>query len=174
MSKLLKEKLKEYNITTSSLKRLPNKICDIIEKIHKEEDNITFTYKGYLCEISRHDLCLHLSGYVYITKEHNLYRESHEKVDSSVCVHGGITWTGHRNNLYGIGFDCSHYKDSTLSGLSYVDMDEKLATHMCTMDGSYRDIDYVKKELKNLVDQIDHYEYQIFLRKNKIEKFINN
>ncbi|WP_159583968.1 hypothetical protein [Streptococcus halichoeri] len=80
----------------------------------------------------------YLCGYVEVPKQ-----ISDIDVDNIIC-HGGITSqnagiASFPTDGYYIGFDCAHNGDWTLADPS----------------GAYRDINYVKKEIKKIVRQLE-------------------
>lgn len=108
---------------------------------------------GYKCFIQRHPELKHLCGYVELPKEHKLYGSFSEEEDFK--VHGGVTYTGKRefeqpNYIadYVLGFDCGH--DGDLVPYLY----------NCNplIGGSYKDIEYVTNECKNLAKQLKELE----------------
>lgn len=129
----------------------------IQEKINKEGNEKSFKYLGYECRIIRIDGLGHLCGYVRIPKTNRIYKkEFGDYPISDLLVHGGVTFTGNRfdDNDWWIGFDCAHFGD-LVPGSGY------------TATGTtYKDMDYVTKEIKNLVNQILEFE--------KKEKYMEN
>lgn len=101
----------------------------------KELNKYNFNYKGYDCEILRHDTIGHLCGYVYLDKNHNYYKDPNNEY--SLEVHGGITYSTDNK----IGFDCAHSGDL----LPY--------SHHFDWD-SYKNVSHVMKEIKYLVKQL--------------------
>lgn len=130
----------------------------ILEKIAAEGDEDTFEYKGFKCGILRHTSMKHLCGYVFLGSS---------KVDTDhLKVHGGMTFeaeigknkfseSSHEifRNLFSeeegwiIGFDCAHYMDMTPALVAARGM---YNPH----EEVYRDMDFVRSELRDLVDQI--------------------
>lgn len=114
------------------------------QKIEKEGDHVRFTYRGYDCAIERVYPMQHLCGYVRIPETSVLYGRDYEDVMvNSLQVHGGITYTGHRfdDNGWWIGFNCSHIGDLPPC---------RPSKGYC----QYRDMEYVKQQIKSLVDKI--------------------
>lgn len=102
---------------------------------------------GYTCIILKqfHGF---LCGYVAVPPGHPAFGRE----DLDLDVHGGVTWTGHLPPWRGwlIGFDCTHGGDLNPR------MDA-LLKHMRPgpgMGGVWRDVGYVKSELRNLADQL--------------------
>jgi hypothetical protein len=103
-----------------------------------EPDKLTFNYKGYACLIKRTPLGV-LNGYVDIPM--SIADSLDPGFLERLTVHGGITYSAKDDDdAHRIGFDCAHAGD-LVPGL------------MCGTY-EYRNIDYVKKEIEGLVDQI--------------------
>jgi len=141
------------------------------ELLKKEPSFLDFTYKGYACRIIRNLAMFYLLGYVALEKNHAFYNVS--DYDMNISVHGGVTYASlnrpgavvkdtmtnklcyievpHRNepkDAWWIGFDCAHAVDAIpeLPGISN------------RMD-TYKDIEFVKTELREMVDQLIEREY---------------
>jgi len=115
-----------------------------------EPDEINFDYSGYACLIKKIPRLLNLCGYVLIPKEHFLYDKSMDELNEILDVHGGITFNNYLTKYeYFIGFDCGHAGDIIPEIHRY--MPELLIDRP---NWSYKDSDYVRNELKSLVDQI--------------------
>lgn len=99
-------------------------------------------YKGYKGLIIQHPSVGHLCGYVVIPEGHYLYEKHYDDID--LDVHGGLTYSGTNLALeddFCIGFDCAHAGDWTpLLGID---------------DDIYKDISFVEKEIKHMIDQIE-------------------
>ena len=115
------------------------------------------------CIILRSRITGALCGYVGVNKGHLCFGVHYD--DLCIDIHGGLTFSGHRTNydnyteidlgldeVWWIGFDCSHYGD-------YTPIIEHLLKDMdCLKNfGVYRDIDFVKNECKKLAKQIKEY-----------------
>ncbi len=125
------------------------------EELIKQEGNYkAFEYKGYKCRILRpHKLMsqnsnmIFLCGYVLIPKGHLAYGKHYDDID--VSVHGGLTYAEEYlfvqpEKGWWIGFDCGHAGDLCYEGgFGFIDKEDV-----------YRDMNYVEKELKSLVDQL--------------------
>ncbi|MDR1937840.1 MAG: hypothetical protein LBQ73_05000 [Tannerellaceae bacterium] len=123
------------------IERLISLIQDkaIMEKVRAEGNEKRFAYKGFECVILR---CgVHLCGYIGIPKGHKYYGKDYNYIDANVDVHGGLTYAQEDNGIWVIGFDCAHYGDYT--GFSILGS-----------DGTYKNMEYVEKQIKNLVRQI--------------------
>jgi len=129
--------------------------------IQKEGNLQIFTYKGFVCLIRRNFICeeglgklrlgelnkhtiFHLCGYVGLPKWHKFYKKNYDKIN--IDCHGGLTFSGFRgndSNLWFIGFDCGHAFDQS----------------MLSHNGIYRDVFYVKKEIRSIVNQLIDKDY---------------
>lgn len=111
-----------------------------------EPDYLSFKYKGTKCEIKRNSEMLFLCGYAsfrpcYCYDVAN-YRNNLENID----VHGGVTYFEvSPGGTITIGFDCAHIND--LIPTFSIQAGEKEGEE-------YRTIDFVKKEIRRMVDQI--------------------
>lgn len=113
------------------------------ELVKKEGNNKTFNYKGFDCEILRISQLGHLCGYVDLPKSHPLFAIDYDQEKIySLNVHGGITYAAENGEKWRIGFDCAHAGD-LVPGLDRI-LDYE----------TYRDMNYVEREIKKLVDQI--------------------
>lgn len=109
-----------------------------------EPDFLEYEDRGYKCKIRRHSEAKHLCGYVVLKKSHPLFGRKYE--DIGLEVHGGLTFAGYNSDEeYMIGFDCAHLGDISPGIISIPLIDE-----------TYRNIEYVKTELKGLVDQLEY------------------
>lgn len=132
----------------------------MLEIIKSEGDSKTFKYKGYTCHILRHPAyktekmpgflsLFHLCGYVELPSSHKHYKKSYDDID--VDVHGGLTFANDHlpgkqpTDKWVIGFDCAHAGDLSMIIPSF----SKLR-----LGERYRTMEWVKKELKSLVDQL--------------------
>ena len=86
--------------------------------------------------------CGHLCGYVGITKPSPLYGIDYCELYEDVSIHGGLTYSGKMSDSdkWWFGFDCAHYGD-------------RLPLYS-DGTGVYRDMDYVKNVVENLVEQL--------------------
>ena len=109
----------------------------------KEPSFLEFSYKGYLCQIRRHSSLLNLCGYVVLPKQNKFFGKNYNDID--VEVHGGLTYSQDiGEDFWKIGFDCGHLYDIS-PGLSPSFLEDK---------STYKNIEYVKREIENMVDQI--------------------
>jgi hypothetical protein len=118
----------------------------------KEPDRKNFEYRGYSCIIKRNPLFF-LCGYVAIP---DFNENEDEYLLENVFPHGGITFSEYPcgnylplynsigQKLYWVGFDCAHASDMVPGWMGIQNMDRMI----------YRNMAYVEKEIKNMVDQI--------------------
>lgn len=116
---------------------------------------------GYRCFIQRHPELKHLCGYVELPKEHKLYGKDNmdnEEIFNEIDVHGGVTYTGEirfkQPNYtidYVVGFDCGHWTD-------YVPFSLPWGMNKIIANETYKDIEYVTNECKNLAKQLKELE----------------
>lgn len=98
---------------------------------------------GYRCLIWR-NFAGGLCGYVGINKNHPYFGLDYRYVELNVSCHGGITFSSHMDaqDIWWIGFDCVHAGD-------------KVPLKILSVIGeNYRNIDYVKKEIKSVALQL--------------------
>ncbi|MBC1615347.1 hypothetical protein HB904_04060 [Listeria booriae] len=119
------------------------------EEIRKNEgDRYEFKYKGFDCKIIRIEPSTngHLCGYVAIPWESKLHGISIPEIEGKydIHTHGGITYAEfERDNQYWLGFDCAHAGDLIPTFKYFYNSGE-----------TYRDMEYVKKNLMLMVDSI--------------------
>jgi hypothetical protein len=93
---------------------------------------------------------LTLCGYLAIPAVHPWHGKPHTEIDA--YAHGGLTFAGYRTEEdFWVGFDCNHAHDLCpwLTWMPFLPDNLKgpLLVEV------YRDIDYVKNQIKGLVDQ---------------------
>lgn len=128
-----------------------------------EPDKMQFTDKetGFPCLIVRQPQIGHLCGYVGVTKEHPFFGLDYSDNKIKTNIHGGLTFSdscqerddgqgvchivqeGEDDNVWWFGFDCGHTWD--VAPYSFFSIDDQ---------ASYKNIKYVKKEIKNLAIQL--------------------
>lgn len=130
-----------------------------------EPNRVSFTYKGFECLIVRNDILGFLTGYVAVPEGHVLYGKDYgSEAVYSIDVHGGMTFSeegmtyingtgnyfkrfknAHGKKLWWIGFDCGHAGDLVpyIHGFGLLSIGE-----------TYKNIDFVKNEIKSMIDQI--------------------
>lgn len=110
---------------------------------------------GYHCFIKRHLELKHLCGYVALNKEHKLYgKDKEDSCFDKINVHKGLSYSGelgfwstsnnYKKLYYVLGFDCGHAGDLV----------PYLYNSNPFIGGSYKDIEYVTNECKNLAKQL--------------------
>lgn len=119
--------------------------------IKKEGNRREFSYRGYDAIILRirPEISGHLCGYVRMRGElSDIHYDDLNR--RGIEVHGGLTFSGNMDGEKGfwIGFDCAHSGD--LSPAYDSDYIEMFSEHGYT----YKDMDYVEKELMHLIDQL--------------------
>lgn len=108
------------------------------------------------------------NGYVGIPPTSPLY----ENEDIDADVHGGITFIGYAYgwketcDLWMVGFDCAHSFDYLPSLEEFSNKDRLLFQDISI---SYKDIDYVKKEVESLAKQLKEIEER---KRKEMNKYI--
>jgi hypothetical protein len=101
-------------------------------------ETISDMYRGVAYEIKRSTFG-HLCGYTYMDKDSADYDIDHT-LGSVFHVHGGITY--HDGSK--IGFDTAHMMDWSAA----------MAPFFKSYTGTYKNVEFVRNELKQLIDQI--------------------
>ena len=109
-----------------------------------EPNQIEEEIDGYKIKIARSISMGHLCGYVFLDKNHKYHGTHYDNIE--VDVHGGLTFSEQDGEYWKIGFDCAHYDDL----VPYAKFSNKW-----TRDKEYRNVNYVKSELKSLVEQLN-------------------
>jgi hypothetical protein len=138
------------------------KVSLILQKVKREGDFKQFEYNGYICQIRRNPYFGNLCGYVGVLPEDTnfymkTYNDIEDKYGEDINVHGGLTfsnfWDNKDDPRWYIGFDCAHAGDMCPG--SYQKYPNIYINKFRTLEyENYRDMTYVTKECKNLVDQI--------------------
>lgn len=122
---------------------------------HREE----FKHQGLDCLLERGPFGA-WCGYAAVPKGHPLFGKAYGLVDDRIEVHGGLTYSNgcqgvicHKTDdpedqVWWLGFDCSHAFD--------LDLYRKVnfPQHITTSYEVYRDISYVRNEVKRLASQL--------------------
>jgi hypothetical protein len=90
---------------------------------------------------------INFCGYVVIDKSSSYYI-SNNYDDYKIDCHGGLTYAGDISSVsvdFAIGFDCSHAGDVISLGLDGI---------FSLESNIYRNVDYVDKECKGIIDQL--------------------
>lgn len=104
---------------------------------------------GLHCEIKRNDKLGTLCGYVKVQLKQDA---NIDEIKQSLDVHGGITYDNNEPDGYIFGFDCAHLGDL----IPVVEM-KKIMLGIDSY-GTYRNIEYVKHECKELAKQLKEVE----------------
>lgn len=137
---------------------------------------------GYDCLIRR-TVCGALCGYVGIKENHSFYKKGHDLLNGGVAVHGRLSYsdlcqedekvTGichlseNEDKVWWFGFDCDHGYDllpcrrpqhiDAIHAL-YDTIDSLFNAELYANDQTYKDINYVKNEIKSLAKQLKELE----------------
>lgn len=133
------------------------------ERWESEPDYLTGNICGLDCAIIRNTEMGNLCGYVAVPKNHPLfgvkYSANHPLLEA-ISVHGGLTFSENylptnegepvvTEDQWWFGFDCAHADDITPL------LNEHFKRILGKpMPGTYKDIDYVKKEVEFLAVQL--------------------
>jgi hypothetical protein len=115
-----------------------------------EPDEYDFSWRGYKCMCMRNQHSQTWLGYVLLPQVHAFNDSGIFKkyVYEELDVHGGVTFYDRvpKMDAMLIGFDCNHLGDyAPASSITPIDDPREL---------KYRTLSFVRKELRNLVDQI--------------------
>lgn len=127
-----------------------------------EPDRVEWEHNGFPCLMRRNmQVTGSWCGYVAVPEEHPAFEKGYGYLD--VSAHGGLTYSDHcdgevchtpkpgaSDNVWWLGFDCAHAGDLSPKM-------EVLTGRMGFPDLSwqrYRDLDWVKKEVEHLADQL--------------------
>jgi len=137
---------------------------------YKENTEIyLYKYKNYECHVTYRNG--YYCGYVFLKPDSYVGMQIAQAIkqdsknngefiiEDKFEVHGGLTFVDiFRDNNTIIGFDCNHYDDLT-----------KLIGRYSSENATFKDKNFVKKELRSLVNQILKYENNKNLNFNKEE-----
>lgn len=140
-----------------------------------EPDRLEWRYKGFPLLMARNiEVTGSWCGYVGIPPKHPFYKKNYNDING-VTPHGGLTYSdkcqghicnvpqaGESDQVWWLGFDCSHFMDvspkmnATMNHLRKL-VEGRFSSYegpgMGGM-GKYRDVKYVKKECEDLADQL--------------------
>lgn len=116
-----------------------------------EPNQVDYEIHGYKVQIFRNPYLGNLLGYVFLNKDQPCYGCRESEID--VRVHGGITYAEKYGDYWKIGFDCAHSGDF----MPYA------GPHNNSSSFTYKNIQYVKDQLTNLVDQLSSYYDDVYL-----------
>lgn len=127
---------------------------EVLKKIEYEPNREEFEYQGYHCLIRRSMHAGQLCGYVAVPKGHKYYGKDTDSDElCRIEVHGGITWANHfpelQDGLWYIGFDCAHYMDL----MPFMSLRDPAL--WARTGATYKDFEYVKSQIKNMVHQFN-------------------
>jgi hypothetical protein len=126
--------------------------------------------RGFKCRVVKIPHLGHLCGYVGLPESHKYFNKDMDAID--IYCHGGITYSEkEKDGLYWIGFDCAHAGDLVpgLVDFKISDLKNDSPEMMKALDliedtmgklkfpeiiGTYKNLDYVKRELKEIVNQL--------------------
>lgn len=153
-----------------------DKVEEMISPWLTEPEREEFEHCGFKCLILRHEHIGHLCGYVGLPESHPWFgvgynqcflgcksedctwEKHHPSPEKMINVHGGLTFSQMGEGKYPegyrwFGFDCAHCYDYCPG------MDELLTRFGSSYDmgGVYRDIDYVRNEIKRMAEQMYKY-----------------
>lgn len=128
---------------------------------------------GYPCLIVRSKITGALCGYVGVPPEHPMYKKDYSDIDV-IDVHGGLTFSARcqegkdesvgichiadegedEDDVWWLGFDCSHYQDLMPAFETH-----HVAFNTLTrgVDDVYRNMVYVKTEVESLAGQLKEF-----------------
>lgn len=113
--------------------------------------NIIYTERNYKCEIKDNNIGF-LCGYVLIPLNHPKYNDEFE---STIFVHGGVTWSHEQEDGVIIGFDCGHWGD--LPDPEYVKIHPEYAIFGSDRShDTFKDEYFVRKEISRMIDQLEN------------------
>lgn len=128
-----------------------------------------FEYKGYPCVVLF--VRDHRCGYVGLPKGHKYYQKDYNEID--ICCHGGLTYGRPflvdfaDDDTWWIGFDCNHYDDrididsakkyfkNEPELMEILRLREEVETTYPDSFATVKDLDYVMRECKDIVDQLE-------------------
>ena len=119
---------------------------ELIALIESEGDRHDFEYRGFKCFIVR---CHwgHLCGYVEVDEFSGVPDDV-----NTLDVHGGITFDRVVDGKRTIGFDCAHLGDCIPGYHNGCSLQHFFIVDV--IHGAYKDLEFVKSELKKLVTQL--------------------
>jgi len=125
---------------------------------------------GYPCMVMRHGHMGTLNGYVGIPDDHPCFGVDHDDMPDSIDVYGGLTFSSLLETpnklgreVHWFGFDCAHHGDmmpGVEALLNRATAKDKVMMNGCQKTAwrgpraAYRDIDFVKNEVRRLARQL--------------------
>lgn len=118
-----------------------------------EPDSVKFTYRGYCCWVKRNLSLGVLCGYVALTPDDKFFEQDYDSpLYDNLSVWGGLTYSGWQQDQFWLGFDCAHATDLIPQQVS---LQQAGWLAPAAMDNvTYKDVAFVKDELRQLVDQL--------------------
>lgn len=146
---------------------------NVQQELYEQEKDILLIimkYRGWDCVILRHAYLHHLNGYINIPQSHSLYKTcpSDFPNDLECLAHGGFTFVNDNLHVgvdciktgWWIGFDCAHGGDYFPKPL-HNPMDSIYEFYKRSPEyPSYKNIEFVRKNLHYIVDSLIEYEEQ--------------
>lgn len=118
-----------------------------------EPDVLDWEQGGVRCHVERMEWG-NLNGYVGVPPGHALHGASHNDW-SSPNVHGGLTYSATRKDgWWYFGFGTAHYMDKQPGFPSFFRGVGGSAGNTPRLSGTYRNLEYVKKEVEKLATYI--------------------
>lgn len=115
----------------------------MLEPWKEEPNELNYIEEGFRASILRNGMgCL--CGYISVPSTHPWYGRHYDDIDAK--VHGGLTYSNKDRvfeDLWQVGFDCAHAGDLIPMMAKIIDLP----------DDTYRDINFVKNEIRNLAEQ---------------------
>lgn len=129
-----------------------------------EPDRVEFEHQGFPCLIVRQRDLGNLCGYVAVPPGHPWHGKDAGDVEPSPDVHGGLTYAdachgdvchapkpGEPDDVWWLGFDCSHLGDVSPGTVSY--LKERLIGGGFSHHDSYRTVAYARRQCMSLAEQ---------------------
>ena len=141
---------------------LSDKLEQTLRKMMTEPNFEIFEHRGLKCMIKRHFQYGSLNGYVGVARDSRFFGKNYDEIDEmlpDLSVHGGITfadyWDEQNDNLWYIGFDCGHaYDYQPMYKLMFQFVKDFPKSPTLDREEQYRDIEYVRTEVRALADQL--------------------
>ena len=124
-----------------------NDLNEIKEKVKEEGNYKIWQYKCFIYIIERSRHLGYLKGYVLLPRNHKYYWKYYENIP--VKSYDGLRYSKEEYWFWKIGFDCANdLVPSTVEEL----MEDKQQIEY--RDCEYKDMQFVEKEIKKLIDQL--------------------
>lgn len=144
-----------------------------IEKISKEKHFLFFIHNGFPCIVLRNQILGYFCGYVGVPNHHHYYNVDYNEMYENdkyhdLEVHWGVNFSSKfhisgskyskYSDYYYYGFDCGRSGDLTPVNIT-------LNLSFGDDIHQYKDIEYVKNEIKSLADQLACYNKDLVVEK---------